>query len=39
MKFWIAGMLGFALSIAVRAQAPTVKHPLGAYATINGAKL
>lgn len=39
MKFWIAGILGLAPSIAVQAQAPTVKHPPGAYATINGAKL
>jgi len=39
MKFWIAGTLGVALSIAVEAQAPAVKHPRGCYATVNGAKL
>jgi proline iminopeptidase len=39
MKFWIAGTLGVALSIAVEAQAPAVKHPRGSYATVNGAKL
>jgi len=39
MKFWIAGMLGFAFSIVVEAQAPAVKHPRSAYAVVNGAKL
>jgi proline iminopeptidase len=39
MKFWIMGILGLALSAAAAAQAPAVKHPRGAYATINGTKL
>jgi proline iminopeptidase len=39
MKFWIAGMLSFALSIVVEAQAPAVRHPRGTYAVVNGAKL